>query len=105
VAITALLTVVNLHRFNAAFVIRSTGFSEGMVCVLPIAWRCYRSSSSTGWSRRQRALARSALVAVATPRGLLREANATVNVIFTVNGSRRVRRAACSWRWLVLEQP
>jgi predicted MFS family arabinose efflux permease len=33
-----------------------------------------------------RALARSALVSVATPRGLLREANAVVNVVFTVNG-------------------
>jgi alkylhydroperoxidase family enzyme len=35
VEITALLTVVNLDRFNAAFGIRSAGFSEGMVCVLP----------------------------------------------------------------------
>jgi AhpD family alkylhydroperoxidase len=35
VEITALLTVVNLDRFNAAFGIGSAGFSEGMICVLP----------------------------------------------------------------------
>jgi AhpD family alkylhydroperoxidase len=35
VEITALLTVVNLDRFNAAFGIGSAGFSEGMVCVQP----------------------------------------------------------------------
>lgn len=35
VEITALLTVVNLDRFNAAFGIGSAGFSEGMVCVIP----------------------------------------------------------------------
>jgi 4-carboxymuconolactone decarboxylase len=35
VEITALLTVVNLDRFNAAFGIGSAGFSEGMVCVVP----------------------------------------------------------------------
>ena len=35
VEITALLTVVNLGRFNAAFGIGSAGFSEGMVCVPP----------------------------------------------------------------------
>jgi len=35
VEITALLTLVNLDRFNAAFGIRSAGFSDGMVCVLP----------------------------------------------------------------------
>jgi AhpD family alkylhydroperoxidase len=35
VEITALLTLVNLDRFNAAFGIRSAGFSEGMVCVPP----------------------------------------------------------------------
>jgi AhpD family alkylhydroperoxidase len=35
VAITALLTVVNLDRFNAAFAIGSAGFSDGMVCVPP----------------------------------------------------------------------
>jgi alkylhydroperoxidase family enzyme len=34
VEITALLTVVNLDRFNAAFGIGSAGFSEGMVCVM-----------------------------------------------------------------------
>ena len=35
VEITALLTVVNLDRFNAAFGIGAAGFSEGMVCVAP----------------------------------------------------------------------
>ena len=35
VEITALLTVVNLNRFNAAFGIGSAGFSEGKVCVPP----------------------------------------------------------------------
>jgi alkylhydroperoxidase family enzyme len=35
VEITALLMVVNLDRFNAAFGIGSAGFSEGMVCVVP----------------------------------------------------------------------
>jgi 4-carboxymuconolactone decarboxylase len=35
VEITALLTLVNVDRFNAAFGIRSAGFSAGMVCVLP----------------------------------------------------------------------
>jgi alkylhydroperoxidase family enzyme len=35
VELTALMTVVNLDRFNAAFGIGSSGFSEGMVCVLP----------------------------------------------------------------------
>jgi alkylhydroperoxidase family enzyme len=35
IEITALLTVVNLDRFNAAFGIGSAGFSEGMVCVPP----------------------------------------------------------------------
>jgi AhpD family alkylhydroperoxidase len=35
VEITALLTVVNLDRFNAAFAIGSAGFSDGMVCVPP----------------------------------------------------------------------
>ena len=35
VEITALLTVVNIDRFNAAFGIGSAGFSEGMVCVVP----------------------------------------------------------------------
>src|ERR1700733_2715668 len=33
VEITALLTLVNLDRFNAALGIGSSGFSEGMVCV------------------------------------------------------------------------
>jgi AhpD family alkylhydroperoxidase len=35
VEITALLTVVNIDRFNAAFGIGPAGFSEGMVCVPP----------------------------------------------------------------------
>jgi alkylhydroperoxidase family enzyme len=35
VELTALLTLVNLDRFNAAFGIGSAGFSEGMVCVQP----------------------------------------------------------------------
>jgi alkylhydroperoxidase family enzyme len=35
VEITALLTLVNLDRFNAAFEIGSAGFSEGMVCAVP----------------------------------------------------------------------
>jgi AhpD family alkylhydroperoxidase len=35
VEITALLTVVNLNRFNAAFGIGPAGFSDGMVCVPP----------------------------------------------------------------------
>jgi alkylhydroperoxidase family enzyme len=35
VEITALLTLVNVDRFNAAFGIGSAGFSEGMVCVAP----------------------------------------------------------------------
>jgi AhpD family alkylhydroperoxidase len=35
VELTALLTLVNLNRLNAAFGIGSAGFSEGMVCVLP----------------------------------------------------------------------
>jgi 4-carboxymuconolactone decarboxylase len=35
VELTALMTVVNLDRFNAAFGIGSSGFSEGMVCVVP----------------------------------------------------------------------
>ena len=35
VEITALLTVVNLDRFNAAFGIGSAGFSDDMVCVPP----------------------------------------------------------------------
>ncbi len=35
VEITALLTLVNLDRFNAAFGISSAGFSDGMVCVPP----------------------------------------------------------------------
>jgi alkylhydroperoxidase family enzyme len=35
VEITALLTLVNLDRFNAAFGVGSAGFSDGMVCALP----------------------------------------------------------------------
>jgi AhpD family alkylhydroperoxidase len=36
VEITALLTLVNVNRFNAAFGIGSAGFSEGMVCAVPV---------------------------------------------------------------------
>lgn len=35
VEMTALLTAVNLNRFNAAFGIGSAGFSDGLVCVVP----------------------------------------------------------------------
>ncbi len=35
VELTALLALVNLDRFNAAFGIGAAGFSEGMVCVPP----------------------------------------------------------------------
>lgn len=35
VEITALLTVVNLNRMNAAFGVGSAGFSDGLVCVPP----------------------------------------------------------------------
>jgi alkylhydroperoxidase family enzyme len=35
VEITALLALVNLDRFNAAFGVGSAGYSEGMVCVPP----------------------------------------------------------------------
>jgi alkylhydroperoxidase family enzyme len=35
VELTALLTLVNLDRFNAAFGIGAAGFSDGMVCVVP----------------------------------------------------------------------
>jgi len=35
VEITALLTLVNVDRFNAAFGIGSAGFSDGMVCAVP----------------------------------------------------------------------
>lgn len=35
VEITALMTVVNIDRFNAAFGVGSAGFSDGMVCVVP----------------------------------------------------------------------
>jgi AhpD family alkylhydroperoxidase len=35
VEITALLALVNLDRFNAAFGISAAGFSEGMVCLTP----------------------------------------------------------------------
>jgi hypothetical protein len=37
VEMTALLTLVNLDQFNAAFGIGSAGFSEGMVCCRPTA--------------------------------------------------------------------
>ncbi|HWM98400.1 MAG TPA: carboxymuconolactone decarboxylase family protein [Streptosporangiaceae bacterium] len=62
VEITALLTLVNLDRFNAAFGIGSAGFSEGMVCVPPdrpdpVASRSHTTRLSSalalrsGWSR------------------------------------------------------
>src|SRR5579875_3013982 len=35
VEITALMTVVNIDRFNAAFGIGAAGFSDGMVCLVP----------------------------------------------------------------------
>lgn len=35
VEITALLTLVNVNRFNAAFGAGSAGFSDGMVCLVP----------------------------------------------------------------------
>jgi AhpD family alkylhydroperoxidase len=35
VELTALLTVVNLDRFNAAFGIGSAGYSDGMACLVP----------------------------------------------------------------------
>lgn len=35
VELTALLALVNVDRFNAAFGIGAAGFSEGLVCVLP----------------------------------------------------------------------
>ena len=35
VELTALMTLVNLDRFNAAFGIGSAGYSDGMVCVVP----------------------------------------------------------------------
>jgi alkylhydroperoxidase family enzyme len=35
VELTALLTVVNLDRLNAAFGIGSAGYSDGMVCLVP----------------------------------------------------------------------
>jgi hypothetical protein len=35
VELTALLMLVNLDRFNAAFGIGAAGFSEGMVCLTP----------------------------------------------------------------------
>ena len=50
VEITALLTLVNLDRFNAAFGIGSAGFSDGMVCVPPD--RSAAAASSTGTAPR-----------------------------------------------------
>ncbi len=46
VEITALLTLVNLDRFNAAFGIGSAGFSEGMVCLVPDR-ACARASAAS----------------------------------------------------------
>jgi alkylhydroperoxidase family enzyme len=48
VEITALLTVVNLDRFNAAFGVGSAGFSEGMVCVPPDRPAAKPSLAETG---------------------------------------------------------
>jgi alkylhydroperoxidase family enzyme len=47
VEITALLTLVNLDRFNAAFGIGSAGFSDGMVCVPPDRSAAAASSTDT----------------------------------------------------------
>jgi alkylhydroperoxidase family enzyme len=47
VEITALLTLVNVDRFNAAFGIGSAGFSEGMVCVPPDRPESVSSSASS----------------------------------------------------------
>jgi len=47
VEITALLTLVNVDRFNAAFGIGSAGFSEGMVCVPPDRPEPVSSSASS----------------------------------------------------------
>jgi alkylhydroperoxidase family enzyme len=47
VEITALLTVVDLDRFNAAFGIGSAGFSEGMVACRQIV----RRTPASCWSR------------------------------------------------------
>jgi len=49
VEITALLTLVNVDRFNAAFGIGSAGFSDGMVCLRPD--RPQRSSSRAASER------------------------------------------------------
>jgi AhpD family alkylhydroperoxidase len=46
VEITALLALVNVDRFNAAFGIGSAGFSEGMVCVPPDRPESVSSSAS-----------------------------------------------------------
>jgi AhpD family alkylhydroperoxidase len=48
VEITALLTVVNLDRFNAAFGIGSAGFSDGMVCVPPDRSAAHRAPVAVG---------------------------------------------------------
>jgi 4-carboxymuconolactone decarboxylase len=48
VEMTALLTVVNLDRFNAAFGIGSAGFSDGMVCVVPDRPAAHRAAASAG---------------------------------------------------------
>jgi alkylhydroperoxidase family enzyme len=48
VEITALLTLVNVDRFNAAFGIGSAGFSEGLVCVPPDRPDPVRSRALTG---------------------------------------------------------
>jgi hypothetical protein len=48
VEITALLALVNIDRFNAAFGIGSAGFSDGMVCVPPDRPDHESSARSTG---------------------------------------------------------
>ena len=47
VEITALLTLVNLDRFNAAFGIGAAGFSEGMVCLVPDRPAASRSGATS----------------------------------------------------------
>jgi len=51
VEITALLTLVNVDRFNAAFGIGSAGFSDGMVCAVPDRPHAASSPATDGISR------------------------------------------------------
>jgi alkylhydroperoxidase family enzyme len=48
VEITALLTLVNVDRFNAAFGVGSAGFSAGRICVLPDRPASARSVATIG---------------------------------------------------------